>query len=406
MTHTETLRRYFGYEDFRPGQEPVVLCLLSGRDVLAVMPTGAGKSICYQVPCLMLPGITVVVSPLISLMQDQVAALVDRHIPAAYINSSLNDKQVKLALRRAAEGAYKIIYVAPERLNTYRFLEYAKKETISLVAVDEAHCISHWGPDFRPAYLKIKDFIDSMPVRPVVAALTATATPEVRRDISTKLGLLNPFGITTGFDRKNLTFAVRKPRNKYTALIKYLNTRPDQCGIIYCGTRRNVDELTDRLNAAGFSAVSYHAGMKPEERSANQYDFIYGRKRIAVATNAFGMGIDKPDVRFVIHFNMPKDLESYYQEAGRAGRDGLPSDCILYYGRDDVRLNEYLIDSKSGEHLQPKERRQIRKRELYRLKQMKRYAKTRRCLRGRILAYFGEESPKRCGNCSRCDNSK
>lgn len=403
MTKQDVLKQYFGYDTFRGGQEEIIDALLAGRDVLAVMPTGAGKSVCYQVPALLLPGITLVVSPLVSLMRDQVTQLVQMGVPAAYLNSSLTYRQYLLALDRAREGRYKIIYVAPERLDTEGFQSFVRSAQISMVAVDEAHCISQWGQDFRPAYLNIPDFVDRLPQRPVVGAFTATATSEVREDIQRLLELEAPLSITTGFDRDNLYLEVCRPSVKRVELLARVRERPGECGIVYCSTRKNVEEVCQFLQSSGISATRYHAGLEPEERQQNQEDFLFDRVQVMVATNAFGMGIDKSDVRFVIHYNMPKDLESYYQEAGRAGRDGAPSSCILLYSGQDVRTNEFLIThSEPREDLDPRTAEQLRERDLQRLRQMTGYCRTRRCLRQYILHYFGEHAPDTCSACYNC----
>ena len=403
MTKEEALKTYFGYDAFRGGQEPVIDTLLSGRDALAIMPTGAGKSVCYQVPALLLPGITLVISPLVSLMRDQVTQLVQMGVPAAFLNSSLTFRQYLLALSRAKEGRYKIIYVAPERLETEGFLDFACHADISLVAVDEAHCISQWGQDFRPSYLHIPAFLEKLGRRPPLGAFTATATPEVREDIEKLLGLRDPLRVTTGFDRKNLYFEVQEPADKRSALLELVRSRPDKCGIVYCSTRKTVEEVCGLLQEAGVSATRYHAGLEPEERRQNQEDFLYDRARVMVATNAFGMGIDKSDVRYVIHYNMPKDIESYYQEAGRAGRDGLPSSCILLYSGRDVRTAQFLIEhGESREELDAETAERLRERDMLRLRKMVGYCRTRRCLRQYILQYFGETAPDTCDTCWNC----
>ena len=403
MTKEEALKTYFGYDAFRGGQEPVIDTLLSGRDALAIMPTGAGKSVCYQVPALLLPGITLVISPLVSLMRDQVTQLVQMGVPAAFLNSSLTFRQYLLALSRAKEGRYKIIYVAPERLETEGFLDFACHADISLVAVDEAHCISQWGQDFRPSYLHIPAFLEKLGRRPPLGAFTATATPEVREDIEKLLGLRDPLRVTTGFDRKNLYFEVQEPADKRSALLELVRSRPDKCGIVYCSTRKTVEEVCGLLQEAGVSATRYHAGLEPEERQRNQEDFLYDRARVMVATNAFGMGIDKSDVRYVIHYNMPKDIESYYQEAGRAGRDGLPSSCILLYSGRDVRTAQFLIEhGESREELDAETAERLRERDMLRLRKMVGYCRTRRCLRQYILQYFGETAPDSCDTCWNC----
>ena len=397
------LKKYFGYTSFRKGQEEMVDCLLSGRDALGIMPTGAGKSICYQVPAMMMKGITIVVSPLISLMADQVNALKQQGISSAYINSSLNERQLTTVLHNASNGKYKIIYVAPERLLTSRFLNLCRGITVSMVAIDEAHCVSQWGHDFRPSYLKIKAFINSLFYRPVVGAFTATATDEVKKDVIKILELREPEIITTGFDRPNLFFSVIRPSNKNDKLIELLRERKSQSGIIYCSTRKNVESVCDFIVRKGYSATRYHAGLEDEERSKNQEDFVYDRNPIMVATNAFGMGIDKSNVSYVIHYNMPKNIENYYQEAGRAGRDGTPADCILMYERSDVHTNLYFIDNmEPNPNLTDEQNEFIRKREELRLKHMMFYCTTSECLRKTILRYFGDISEEKCGKCSNC----
>ena len=408
MTTVETLKKYFGYASFREGQEHIVNTILSGRDALAIMPTGAGKSICYQVPALALPGLTLVVSPLISLMKDQVGALNEAGVPAACINSAMSFEEMRDALYFAGRGQYKLLYVAPERLTAPFFLDFARRVPISMVTVDEAHCISQWGQDFRPSYLKILDFLAALPQRPLVSAFTATATAEVRDDIIRALGLEEPFVITTGFDRPNLYFAVEKPSSKPSALLAHLMQRRDKSGIVYCSTRKTVEEVCDMLLSRGLPATRYHAGLDPEERLANQDDFLYDRKTVMVATNAFGMGIDKSNVSFVIHYNMPKNMESYYQEAGRAGRDGEAADCILLYNGQDVRTAEFLIEhshENEDESMDEKTRRQLIERDMERLKQMTFYATTTDCLRRYILNYFGEKAPLCCGHCGNCDTN-
>ena len=407
-TAQEILKQYFGYDSFRPGQDELVQAILSGRDTLGIMPTGAGKSICYQVPALALPGLTLVVSPLISLMKDQVGALNEAGVPAACINSAMSFEEMRDALYFAGRGQYKLLYVAPERLTAPFFLDFARRVPISMVTVDEAHCISQWGQDFRPSYLKILDFLAALPQRPLVSAFTATATAEVRDDIIRALGLEDPFVITTGFDRPNLYFAVEKPSSKPSALLAHLMQRRDKSGIVYCSTRKTVEEVCDMLLSRGLPATRYHAGLDPEERLANQDDFLYDRKTIMVATNAFGMGIDKSNVSFVIHYNMPKNMESYYQEAGRAGRDGEAADCILLYNGQDVRTAEFLIEhshENEDESMDEKTRRQLIERDMERLKQMTFYATTTDCLRRYILNYFGEKAPLCCGHCGNCDTN-
>ncbi len=398
------LKQVFGYDSFRPGQEELVDSLLSGRDAMGIMPTGAGKSICFQVPGILLPGITLVVSPLISLMRDQVNALVQAGVRGAFLNSSLTPGQYRKALYNARQGVYKIIYVAPERLLTREFLDFAQSVPVSMVCIDEAHCVSQWGQDFRPGYLKISQFLESLPKRPVVAAFTATATRQVREDILKLVGLQNPKVVITGFNRKNLYFGVRKPRDKFRELLHILREEGDKSGIVYCSTRKLVEEVCDKLKEAGYPAARYHAGLSDEEREQSQEDFLYDRKTVMVATNAFGMGIDKSNVSYVIHYNMPKDLESYYQEAGRAGRDGSPAKCILLYSGSDVRLNRFMIEKeKDNEELDEETAKQVREKELERLKLMTFYATSRRCLRQYQLRYFGETGiPDYCGNCSIC----
>ena len=399
----ELLKQYFGHSAFRPGQEALIDALLDGRDVLGVMPTGAGKSVCYQIPALMLPGITLVISPLISLMKDQVAALRQAGVAAAYINSSLSYAQYLEVLRRAKGGAYKIIYVAPERLSTEGFLAFAESAELSLLAVDEAHCVSQWGQDFRPSYLKIAEFCAALPQRPPVGAFTATATDEVKRDIVKLLELREPLELTTGFDRPNLYFSVETPGSKDVWLNAFVAERREQSGIVYCATRKNVEKVCENLQRRGFAATRYHAGLEDEERRANQEDFLYDRARVMVATNAFGRGIDKSNVSYVVHYNMPKNIESYYQEAGRAGRDGAKAECALLYAPNDVRTAKFLIEnSEENESLTEKEREVIRERDLVRLVKMAGYGKTTDCLRRYILHYFGEKAPLHCNNCGNC----
>lgn len=397
------LKDYFGHDSFRDGQEQIVDALLDGRDALCIMPTGAGKSMCYQIPALLFDGVTIVVSPLISLMKDQVGSLVQSGVPAAYINSSLSYPQFLRVLSNVEHGKYKIIYVAPERLLTDGFLDTCKKIKISMVAVDEAHCVSQWGQDFRPSYLKIISFVKSLANRPIVGAFTATATNDVKEDIKKILRLENPFEITTGFDRPNLFFGVIKSSSKDEKLIDLIRERGDRSGIVYCATRKNVESVCELLCDNGFSAARYHAGLDEYERRKNQEDFVFDRKNIMVATNAFGMGIDKSNVTYVIHYNMPKNIESYYQEAGRAGRDGGEADCILLYSPKDVRLNRFMIENSEGnDELTIEENEQIRERDFERLKYMTFYSTTNDCLRGFILRYFGGEKKAYCGKCSNC----
>lgn len=414
----EILKKYFGYDAFRPGQEKLIDAILQGRDALGIMPTGAGKSICYQVPALMMPGITIVISPLISLMKDQVQALNQAGIHAAYINSSLTESQIAKALQFAKEGRYKIIYVAPERLSTVGLLRLSGRTQISILAVDEAHCISQWGQDFRPSYLNITEYIQRLPKRPVVCAFTATATETVKDDIVRTLRLNDPEVLVTGFDRKNLFFSVEKPVKKERYVLQYVEGHSDESGIIYCSTRKNVEALCDLLLSEGVAATRYHAGLSAEERKKNQEDFIYDIKPVMVATNAFGMGIDKSNVRYVIHFNMPESMENYYQEAGRAGRDGADAECILLYSAQDVMINRFFIENKSIEDAnagtgssdgrnESADRNLIKIEELKardekRLQLMVNYCMTQDCLREYILRYFGEKISEPCGNCSNC----
>ena len=397
------LEKVFGYHAFREGQEQIVDALLSGRDALAIMPTGAGKSLCYQVPAMLMDGVTLVISPLVSLMKDQVNALTSQGVRAAYLNRSLTDKQFDKALDNMASGVYRIVYVAPERLKSISFMNVAKRLNISLIAVDEAHCVSQWGQDFRPSYLNIAEFISELPYRPIIGAFTATATPEVKRDIIHILGLDKPLEITTGFDRPNLFFSVIRPQKKSKELLSLIEQRSGKTGIVYCSTRKQVEEVCDLLCSKGFSATWYHAGLDDEERQKNQDDFVYDRKRVMVATNAFGMGIDKSDVRFVIHYNMPKNLESYYQEAGRAGRDGEEADCILMFGQKDISTAQYFIDNpEPNPELTDEQSEAFRQKEQERLGHMIAYCKTQNCLRAYMMRYFGDASPDRCEKCSNC----
>lgn len=403
MDKFDVLRKYFGYSSFRKGQEEMVDCLLSGRDALGIMPTGAGKSICYQVPAIMLNGVTIVVSPLISLMKDQVNALVQQGIKAAYINSSLTDTQYDKVLKNAALGIYKIIYVAPERLDSVGFINLCRRIKISMVAVDESHCVSQWGQDFRPSYLNINKFISVLPNRQIIGAFTATATDEVKKDIINILQLEDPAVVTTGFDRPNLFFSVLRPAKKDNRLIELIKERRDKSGIIYCSTRKKVESVCDLLIKNGFPATRYHAGLSDKERVKNQDDFVYDRKPVMVATNAFGMGIDKSNVSYVIHYNMPKNIESYYQEAGRAGRDGQEADCILLYGAGDVQTCRYFIENtEPNPQLTPEQNEMFKKREEERLKHMIFYCRTSDCLRNYMLRYFGDEAEENCGKCSNC----
>lgn len=398
----EILKKYFGYDSFREGQELLIDGILSGHDALGIMPTGAGKSVCYQVPAVIFKGMTIVVSPLISLMKDQVTALNQTGIRAAYINSSLTYRQYRCALRNAEKGEYKIIYAAPERLLTDDFLSFACKSDISFVSVDEAHCISHWGQDFRPSYLKIPEFIKKLPKRPMVGAFTATATREVREDIVKYLELKDPVEIITGFDRKNLFFEVQRPQNKTLAMQKIISECEGQSGIVYCSTRKNTDLVCETLNESGIKTAKYHAGMDAEERKNSQEAFIYDKVRVIAATNAFGMGIDKSNVSFVIHYNMPKNMESYYQEAGRAGRDGAPARCVLLFSESDINTSRFFIENGGNGELDDETAEAVRKNEYKRLDAMVKYCKTSECLRKYILNYFGERSDGSCKNCSNC----
>ena len=399
----EILQKYFGYSQFRGAQEALIDAQAAGRDAFGVMPTGGGKSLCYQIPALMLPGITLVISPLISLMQDQVLALKTAGIPAAYLNSSLTPEQLRAVYRNLRRGMYKIVYVAPERLTGEGFLSLCRELSISLVAVDEAHCISQWGPDFRPSYLRIPEFLEQLPRRPVVSAYTATATPAVRQDILQNLRLQDPLVMVTGFDRPNLRFEVRKPDSKRGELLTLLALRKGKSGIVYCSTRKEVEAVCVFLLAKRIAATRYHAGLTDQERKQNQEDFLYDRKTVMVATNAFGMGIDKSNVSFVIHYNMPQSMEAYYQEAGRAGRDGEEAECILLFGKRDIGTANFFIQKTYEESEQPQEERELqRQRDLQRLDRMVGYCDTLGCLRQYILNYFGQPLERPCGNCSGC----
>ena len=402
MDAKEALKVYFGYDSYKPGQEEIIDSILAGKDVLAIMPTGSGKSICYQVPALLLPGITIVISPLISLMQDQVKALNEAGIKAGYINSSLTESQISTVYARALDGAYKILYVAPERLESYEFTNFVDKVGISMVTVDEAHCISQWGQDFRPSYLKIVDFIDGLSKRPIVSAFTATATEEVKNDISCVLKLKDPKIVVTGFDRENLYFDVETIKKKDDYVLEYIKNHPEDSGIIYCATRKNVDALYELLSNAGIQVARYHAGMNNEDRKESQNDFIYDRSPVIIATNAFGMGIDKSNVRFVIHYNMPQSMENYYQEAGRAGRDGEPSQCILLFSAQDIMINKFLLDHKDFTDIPYEDIELIRQRDAKRLQIMEGYCRTSGCLRNYILEYFGEKRNEPCDSCGNC----
>lgn len=397
------LKQVFGYDTFREGQEALIDALLAGRDVLGVMPTGAGKSICYQVPAILMPGITLVISPLISLMKDQVMALKQAGIAGAYINSSLSPQACQTVIARAAANWYQIIYIAPERLDTPSFLHFARQANISVLIIDEAHCISQWGHDFRPSYRKIIDFVQPLPRRPVIGAFTATATERVRQDIIASLGLVNPFSLTASFDRPNLYFAVWQPKDKSQALMGCLADKRDKSGIVYCATRKTVEQVCDELCQAGYLATRYHAGLSDDERRRNQEDFQYDRKTLMVATNAFGMGIDKSNVAFVVHYNMPKSMESYYQEAGRAGRDGAPADCILFFSKQDVRTAKWQIThGNDNPALTVQEQKALLTCNMNKLNTMIAYATGKACLRNTILRYFGESRKDGCGHCGYC----
>lgn len=422
----EALTRYFGYDSFRPGQQGIVEALLAGRDVLGVMPTGAGKSVCYQIPAALSPGVTLVISPLISLMRDQVDALNDLGLPAAFINTTQTPDEQAMVFAQAAAGQIKLLYVAPERLETGRFRDFAARTPISLIAVDEAHCVSQWGQDFRSSYLGIGDFIAGLPQRPPVGAFTATATERVRRDIVGLLGLRNPAVTVTGFDRPNLYFDVVKLETKYKAawVARYVADHPDESGIVYCATRKTTEALTDTLNQMGHPAVAYHGGMSPGAREAAQRDFITDKVPVVVATNAFGMGIDKSNVRYVIHHNLPESIEAYYQEAGRAGRDGEPSRCTLLWNESDIVTRRRLLDNDyENERLTPEEQEIVRQSKRRLLDGMVGYCRTTDCLHRYMTRYFGQElSPNagsaagediaadssqsgRCGACSNCEST-
>ena len=422
----EALTRYFGYDSFRPGQQGIVEALLAGRDVLGVMPTGAGKSVCYQIPAALSPGATLVISPLISLMRDQVDALNDLGLPAAFINTTQTPDEQAMVFAQAAAGQIKLLYVAPERLETGRFRDFAARTPISLIAVDEAHCVSQWGQDFRSSYLGIGDFIAGLPQRPPVGAFTATATERVRRDIVGLLGLRNPAVTVTGFDRPNLYFDVVKLETKYRAawVARYVADHPDESGIVYCATRKTTEALADTLNQMGHPAVAYHGGMSPDAREVAQRDFITDKVPVVVATNAFGMGIDKSNVRYVIHHNLPESIEAYYQEAGRAGRDGEPSRCTLLWNESDIVTRRRLLDNDyENERLTPEEQEIVRQSKRRLLDGMVGYCRTTDCLHRYMTRYFGQELSSnagstagediaadssqsgRCGACSNCEST-
>ena len=405
MTPEDVLRQTFGYESFRPHQREIIDAVLASRDVLAVMPTSAGKSICYQVPALMLEGVTVVISPLISLMADQVGALRQAGVDADYLNSSLDPAAQDAVLDDVRYGGCRLLYVAPERLGDDRLLAAVIARGVSLLAVDEAHCISQWGNDFRPSYQQICGFLNELDVRPPVCALTATATEAVRRDIATSLGLRDPLRVVASFDRPNLTFELRHPRDKrdrQRQLLQFVRERPDASGIVYCLSRKTVEEVCAFLQDHGITATRYHAGLSAAERDRNQDDFLYDRSRVMVATNAFGMGIDKSNVGFVVHYNLPLSMEAYYQEAGRAGRDGTKATCLLFYSPADLHTAEFLVSRTTRDDLTEQEARDLVAHDERHLRDMVRYATSTGCLRHQILAYFGEDSPATCGNCSNC----
>ena len=396
MDQAQTLlKKFFGYENFRPGQEKIISHILAGEDCLGIMPTGAGKSICYQIPALIFSGVTIVISPLISLMKDQVDALNEVGIPSTFINSSLTSSEYVQTIENIVHNVYKIIYVAPERLNSETFINLLNTIDISMISIDEAHCVSQWGHDFRPSYREIANVILNLKKRPVVSAFTATATQIVKDDIISLLHLSNPFTLTTGFDRENLNFSVETLENKNNFIIDFLKNNSDTSGIIYCLTRKTVDSLFDNLSSLGYNVCKYHGGMSEKDRTQSQNDFTYDRSLVMIATNAFGMGIDKSNIRYVIHYNMPKDLESYYQEAGRAGRDGDNAKCILLFSRADIVTNKFLIEQSSSD--------MNHRVEYDKLNSMIDYCNTDKCLRKYILEYFGENPDfENCNNCSNC----
>jgi ATP-dependent DNA helicase RecQ len=400
LQHVHTyLKQYFGYDTFRRGQEDLVRGILKGKDVLGIMPTGAGKSICYQLPATMLEGVTVVISPLISLMKDQVDALNQMGVPTVSINSTLGASELNQIFRDIAEGRYKLVYIAPERLDSERFRQLTERIQIPLVAVDEAHCVSQWGHDFRPSYLQISRFISTLEPRPTVAAFTATATDKVKADIVKQLRLQDPTRVMTGYARDNLAFSIVKGADKKRFLAQYLKAHPSASGIVYASTRKEVEEVHRYLSSNGISAGRYHAGLSDEEREQNQEKFLYDDIQVMAATNAFGMGIDKSNVRFVIHYNMPSNLEAYYQEAGRAGRDGEPSECVLLYAAQDIQIQKFLIEQSEGD--------EERKRIAYaNLRDMIDYCHTTDCLQSHIIRYFGDLEGEPCSQCGNCKDDR
>ncbi|MCP8970444.1 DNA helicase RecQ [Ectobacillus ponti] len=393
------LKQHFGYDHFRPGQEQIIGNALAGKHTAGIMPTGGGKSICYQIPALILPGITLVISPLISLMKDQVDSLERVGIPATFLNSTLTSSEVYERLRGLRQGAYKILYIAPERMDAPQFLDLLQDMPVSLIAVDEAHCMSQWGHDFRPSYLRIQELIDNIPGKPIVMALTATATPRVREDICSLLNIPSQNTIVTGFGRPNLSFKVIRGQDRLAFIIDYVKKNAGAAGIIYAATRKDVDQLHAQLLKQGVTAAKYHAGMSDHERAKQQDAFLRDDAAVMVATNAFGMGINKIDVRFLIHYQLPRNIESYYQEAGRAGRDGLDSECIMFYSAQDIQLQRYLIDQSHAEDA-------IKHQELQKLLQVKNYCYTEGCLQSFLVQYFGEEPAAPCGRCGNCTDQR